>query len=78
MIIKSRALAAYIEIESNTKATVHSEGFDFDLDESGCVGGKRMWQWERDFNDSQLARFNQRLRTLGDAQRELRNNSIGN
>jgi hypothetical protein len=76
MKIKSRALVAYIEMHTQQQATPAVDGFVFsrvvdDTEAANSVSGKSVWQWEREFNDSPFAVYNQRLRTLGDEQREL-------
>lgn len=73
IMIKSRALAAYIELTTGAQAMPVVNGFLLPADAEGAnsVSGKSLWQWEREFNDSPFAGFNQRLRTLGDEQREL-------
>ena len=71
MKTNSRALAAYIEMQTGVTAKVHSTWFEFD-DDGGSVVGKRMWMWERDFQASGYAVFNQKLRTMGDQQRDLK------
>lgn len=73
MKIKSRALVAYIEMHTQQQAIPVVDGFVFraDSDTANSVSGKSQWQWEREFNDSPFAVYNQRLRTLGDEQREL-------
>ncbi len=75
MKIKSRALVAYIEMHTQQQATPAVDGFVFsrtdDAEAANSVSGKSVWQWEREFNDSPFAVYNQRLRTLGDEQREL-------
>lgn len=74
MKIKSRALVAYIEMHTQQQAKPALDGFVFsraDSDAANSVSGKSQWQWEREFNDSPFAVYNQRLRTLGDEQREL-------
>lgn len=73
IVIKSRALAVYIELTAGIQSKPAVQGFELPADtgSQNSVGGKSLWQWEREFNDSPFAGFNQRLRTLGDEQREL-------
>ncbi len=73
IVLKSRALAVYIELTAGVQTTPTTQGFALsaDADSTNSVMGKSVWQWEREFNDSPFAAFNQRLRTLGDEQREL-------
>lgn len=79
MKVQSRAVAAYISLVSGVEAVPEANHFVLvDADSVGdSVSAKSLWQWEREFQESPYAVFNQLLRNLGDAQRAMKHLSVG-
>lgn len=77
--VQSRAVAAYICLVSGVEVVPEANHFVLvDEDSAGeGVSAKSLWQWEREFQESPYAVFNQLLRNLGDAQRAMKHSTFG-
>lgn len=71
VIIRSRAVAAFISLSADVNMQVQKAGFVFDSQDGKTVMGKSFRVWEREFSRSELSRFNALLKSLGDEQRQL-------
>lgn len=70
--IKSRAIAIFVKMQTGIEPTINTHSFDFDADAKGCIGGKSIGAWEREFAGTRDDMINQLNRSYGDEQRRLR------
>jgi len=69
--VRSRAVAAFIALNTDVMMQVQKQGFVFDSPDGKTVLGKSFRVWEREFSRSDLSRFNALLKSMGDEQRQL-------